>query len=133
MQTIQYNTVLRLAENLTKITEKEFQILEKINNEDSWNNFDDLERLVNDYITGDFKVINMPLKDYANLKIRNEIDSWLDENEKAEIVNTVLESLDNNINITDFTDYETGKEYTLIYNNFEVETLLYNCDFKKEN
>ena len=124
MQTIQYNTVLRLAENLTKITEKEFQILEKINNEDSWNNFDDLERLVNDYITGDFKVINMSLKDYTNLKIRQEIDSWLNENEKAEIVNTVLESLDDNINIVDFTDYETGKEYTLIYNNFEIETLV---------
>lgn len=124
MQTVNYNTVLRLAENLTKITEKEFQILEKINNEDSWNNFDDLERLVNDYITGDFKVINMSLRDYTNLKIRKEIDSWLDENEKAEIVNTVLESLDDNINIVDFTDYETGKEYTLIYNNFEIETLV---------
>lgn len=124
MQTVNYNTVLRLAENLTKITEKEFQILEKINNSDSWNNFDDLERLVNDYITGDFKIINMSLEYYVNLKIRNEIDSWLNESEKIEIVNTVLESLDDNINITDFTDYETGKEYTLIYNNFEVETLV---------
>lgn len=124
MQTVSYNTVLRLAENLTKITEEDFQILEKINNSDSWNNFDDLERLVNDYITGDFKVINMSLEYYVNLKIRKEIDSWLNESEKIEIVNTVLESLDDNINITDFTDYETGKEYTLIYNNFEVETLL---------
>lgn len=124
MQTVNYNTVLRLAENLTKITEKEFQILEKINNSDSWNNFDDLERLVNDYITGDFKVINMSLKDYTNLKIRQEIDSWLNESEKIEIVNKVLESLDDNINIIDFTDYETGKEYTLIYNNFEIETLV---------
>lgn len=124
MQTVNYNTVLRLAENLTKISEKDFQILEKINNSDSWNNFDDLERLVNDYITGDFKVINMSLEYYVNLKIRKEIDSWLNESEKIEIVNTVLESLDDNINITDFTDYETGKEYTLIYNNFEVETLL---------
>lgn len=124
MQTVNYTTVLRLAENLTKITEKEFQILEKINNSDSWNNFDDLERLVNDYITGDFKIINMSLEYYVNLKIRNEIDSWLNESEKIEIVNTVLESLDDNINITDFTDYETGKEYTLIYNNFEVETLV---------
>lgn len=124
MQTVKYNTVLRLAENLTKISEKDFQILEKINNEDAWNNFDDLERLVNDYITGDFKVINMSLEYYVNLKIRNEIDSWLNESEKIEIINTVLESLDDNINITDFTDYETGKEYTLIYNNFEVETLV---------
>lgn len=124
MQTAKYNTVLRLAENLTKITEEDFQILEKINNSDSWNNFDDLERLVDDYITGDFKVINMSLEYYVNLKIRKEIDSWLNESEKIEIVNKVLESLDDNINITDFTDYETGKEYTLIYNNFEVETLL---------
>lgn len=124
MQTVKYNTVLRLAENLTKISEKDFQILEKINNSDSWNNLDDLERLVNDYITGDFKVINMSLEYYVNLKVRKEIDSWLNESEKNEIVNKVLESLDNNINITDFTDYETGKEYTLIYNNFEVETLL---------
>lgn len=124
MQTVNYNTVLRLAENLTKITEEEFQVLEKINKEDTWNNFDDLERLVDDYITGDFKVINMSLEYYVNLKVRKEIDSWLNESEKAEIVNTVLESLDDNINITDFTDYETGKEYTLIYDNFEVETLL---------
>lgn len=124
MQEIKYNTVLRLAENLTKITEKEFQLLEKFNNEDSWNNFDDLERLVNDYITGDLKVINMPLKDYTNLKIRQEIDSWLDENEKAEIVNTVLESLDDNIDIIEFTDYQTEKEYTFIYNNFDIKTLV---------
>lgn len=124
MQTVNYNTVLRLAENLTKITEEEFQILEKINKEDAWNNFDDLERLVNDYITGDFKVINMSLEYYVNLKVRKEIDSWLNESEKIEIVDTVLKSLDDNINITDFTDYETGKEYTIIYNNFEVETLL---------
>lgn len=124
MQEIKYNTVLRLAENLTKITEKEFQLLEKFNNEDSWNNFDDLERLVNDYITGDLKVINMSLKDYTNLKIRQEIDSWLDENEKAEIVNTVLESLDDNIDIIDFTDYQTEKEYTFIYNNFDIATLV---------
>ena len=124
MQTVKYNTVLRLAENLTKISEKDFQILEKINNEDAWNNFDDLERLVNDYITGDLKVINMSLEYYVNFKIRQEIDSWLNESEKIEIVNTVLESLDDNINIVDFTDYETGKEYTLIYNNFEIETLV---------
>ena len=124
MQTVNYNTVLRLAENLTKITEEEFQVLEKINKEDAWNNFDDLERLVNDYITGDLKVINMSLEYYVNIKIRKEIDSWLDESEKIEIVNTVLKSLEDNLNIIDFTDYETGKEYTLIYNNFEVETLL---------
>ena len=66
----------------------------------------------------------MSLEYYVNLKIRKEIDSWLDESEKVEIVNTVLESLDDNINIMDFTDYETGKEYTLIYNNFEIETLV---------
>lgn len=124
MQEIKYNTVLRLAENLTKITEKEFQLLEKINNEDSWNNFDDLERLVNDYITGDLKVIDMSLKYYVNLKIRQEIDSWLDENEKQEIVNTVLESLNDNINIMDFTDYQNQKEYTVIYNDFDITTLV---------
>ena len=124
MQTVKYNTVLRLAENLTKISEEDFQILEKINKEDAWNNFDDLERLVDDYITGDFKVINMSLEYYVNLKIRKEIDSWLNESEKIEIVNKVLESLEDNLNIIDFTDYETGKEYTIIYNNFEVETLL---------
>lgn len=124
MQTVKYNTVLRLAENLTKISEEDFQILEKFNKEDAWNNFDDLERLVDDYITGDFKVINMSLEYYVNLKIRKEIDSWLNESEKIEIVNKVLESLEDNLNIIDFTDYETGKEYTIIYNNFEVETLL---------
>lgn len=124
MPEINYYTALRLAENLKKITLEEFELLEKINDMDAWNDFDDLERLVNDYIINDFKIIDTPLKTYINTVVRQEIDGWLDENEKIEIVEAVLEKLENCQDVESFTDYQTEKKYTIIYNNFEVETLL---------
>lgn len=124
MQEIKYNTVLRLAENLTKITEEEFQLLEKINNEDSWNNLDDLERLVEDYINKDTKVLKVSTFQYVNMVLRKEIDEWLDENEKADIINTVMENLEDYEDIQSFTDYENNKAYTIIYNNFDISTVI---------
>lgn len=124
MPEINYYTALRLAENLKKITREKFELLEKINDMDAWNDFDDLERLVNDYIINDFKIIDTPLKTYINTVVRQEIDGWLDENEKIEIVEAVLEKLYDFNEINSFTDYQTGKEYTLIYDNFEVATIL---------
>lgn len=124
MQEIKYNTVLRLAENLTKITEEEFQLLEKINNEDSWNSLDDLERLVEDYINKDTKVLKVSTFQYINMVLRKEIDSWLDENEKADIINTVMENLEDYEDIQSFTDYENNKAYTIIYNNFDISTVI---------
>lgn len=124
MQEIKYNTVLRLAENLTKITEEEFQLLEKINNEDSWSNLDDLERLVEDYINKDTKVLKVSTFQYVNMVLRKEIDSWLDENEKADIINTVMENLEDYEDIQSFTDYENNKAYTIIYNNFDISTVI---------
>lgn len=124
MPEINYYTALRLAENLKKITREEFELLEKINDLDSWNDFDDLERLVNDYIIGDFKIIKTPLNTYINTVVRQEIDGWLEESEKIEIVEAVLEKLyDFNEKINSFTDYQTGKEYTLIYDNFDIATI----------
>ncbi|ARM66804.1 hypothetical protein AM4_146 [Lactococcus phage AM4] len=123
MPEINYYTVLRLAENLKKITREEFELLEKINDLDAWNDFDDLERLVNDYIIGDFKIIEMPLNTYINTVVRKEIDGWLDENEKIEIVEAVLEKLYDFNEINSFTDYQTGKEYTLLYDNFDIATI----------
>lgn len=124
MQEIKYNTVLRLAENLTKITEEEFQLLEKINNEDSWSNLDDLERLVEDYINKDTKILKVSTFQYVNMVLRKEIDSWLDENEKADIINTVMENLEDYEDIQSFTDYENNKAYTIIYNNFDISTVI---------
>ncbi|ARM66901.1 hypothetical protein AM5_048 [Lactococcus phage AM5] len=123
MPEINYYTVLHLAENLKKITREEFELLEKINDLDAWNDFDDLERLVNDYIIGDFKIIEMPLNTYINTVVRKEIDGWLDENEKIEIVEAVLEKLYDFNEINSFTDYQTGKEYTLLYDNFDIATI----------
>ena len=123
MPEINYYTALRLAENLKKITREEFELLEKINDIDAWNDFDDLERLVSDYIIGDFKIIEMPLNTYINTVVRKEIDGWLDENEKIEIVDAVLEKLYDLNDINSFTDYQTGKKYTLIYDNFDIATI----------
>ena len=123
MPEINYYTALRLAENLKKITREEFELLEKINDIDDWNDFDDLERLVNDYIIGDFKIIKTPLNTYINTVVRQEIDGWLEENEKIEIVEAVLVKLYDFNEIGSFTDYQTGKEYTLIYDNFDIATI----------
>ncbi len=124
MQEIKYNTVLRLAENLTKISEETFQLLEKINNEDSWNGLDDLERLVNDYINKDTKILKISTFQYVNRVLRKEIDEWLDENEKADIINTVMENLEDYEDIQSFTDYENNTAYTIIYNNFDIATVI---------
>ena len=124
MQEIKYNTVLRLAENLTKISEETFQLLEKINNEDSWNGLDDLERLVNDYINKDTKILKISTFQYVNKVLRKEIDEWLDENEKADIINTVMENLEDYEDIQSFTDYENNTAYTIIYNNFDIATVI---------
>lgn len=124
MQEIKYNTVLRLAENLTKISEETFQLLEKINNEDSWNGLDDLERLVNDYINKDTKILKISTFQYVNRVLRKEIDEWLDENEKADIINTVIENLEDYEDIQSFTDYENNTDYTIIYNNFDISTVI---------
>ena len=123
MPEINYYTALRLAENLKKITREEFELLEKINDIDAWNDFDGLERLVSDYIIGDFKIIEMPLNTYINTVVRKEIDGWLDENEKIEIVDAVLEKLYDLNDINSFTDYQTGKKYTLIYDDFDLATM----------
>lgn len=123
MQTVNYNTVIRLAENIQKITEEEFQLLEKINNIDSWNGLDDLERLVNDYINKDIKIIKTPLRNYVDMALRNSFDNWLDESEQNEIIESVFSKLNSFDDIQEFTDYENNKDYTLIYNNFDVTNL----------
>lgn len=123
MQEVNYNTVIRLAENIQKITEEEFQLLEKINNIDSWNGLDDLERLVDDYINKDIKIIKTPLKNYVDMALRNSFDNWLDESEQNEIIESVFSKLNSFDDIQEFTDYENNKDYTLIYNNFDVTNL----------
>lgn len=123
MQEVNYNTVIRLAENIQKITEEEFQLLEKINNIDSWNGLDDLERLVDDYINKDIKIIKTPLRNYVDMALRNSFDNWLDESEQNEIIESVFSKLNSFDDIQEFTDYENNKDYTLIYNNFDVTNL----------
>lgn len=123
MPEINYYTALRLAANLKKITPEEFDILGKINDRDAWNDFDDLERLVSDYILGDVKIINMLLSTYVSMIVRKEIDGWLEENEKIEIIETVLEKLENCPDVESFTDYQTGKKYTIIFNSFDIATI----------
>ncbi|MFZ2576340.1 MAG: hypothetical protein WAX22_02540 [Lactococcus hircilactis] len=121
MKTNKYKTVLRLAKSLTKITDEEFQLLKKINNDNPWNKFKDLERLVNNYVNKNVKIIDVPIEKYiVNVLRINDFDEWLGENEKDEIVDKTLESLLHCDEIQSFTDYENGKEYTLIYNNFDM-------------
>lgn len=121
MKTNKYKTVLRLAKSLTKITEEEFQLLKKINNDNPWNKFKDLERLVNNYVNKNVKIIDVPIEKYIIDVLRiNDFDEWLGENEKDEIVDKALESLNYCDDVQFFTDYENGKEYTLIYNNLDV-------------
>ena len=64
MKTNKYKTVLRLAKSLTKITDEEFQLLKKINNDNPWNKFKDLERLVNNYVNKNVKIIDVPIEKY---------------------------------------------------------------------
>ena len=120
MKTNKYKTVLRLAKNLTKITDEEFQLLKKINNDNPWNKFKDLERLVNNYVNKNVKIIDVPIEKYIVNVLINDFDEWLGENEKDEIVDNILESLLHCDDIQSFTDYENWKEYTLIYNNFDM-------------
>ena len=121
MKKNKYKTVLRLAKSLTKITEEEFQLLKKINNDNPWNKFKDLERLVNNYVNKNVKIIDVPIEKYIIDVLRiNDFDEWLGENEKDEIVDKALESLNYCDDVQFFTDYENGKEYTLIYNNLDV-------------
>lgn len=124
METLNYNTIIRLSENMKKITNEEFNLLQAWNNEERYSDIESLERLINDFINKEFKFLKgISKNDYIAKKLKMTLDSWLDEDEKSEIIDNVIKAIDEDSfpEIYDFYNYEESNFYTVIYKDFDIE------------
>lgn len=124
METLNYNTIIRLSENMKKITNEEFNLLQAWNNEERYSDIESLERLINDFVNKEFKFLKgISKNDYIAKKLKMTLDSWLDEDEKSEIIDNVIKTIDEDSfpEIYDFYNYEESNFYTVIYKDFDIE------------